>query len=94
MDDNYDSRPVNVIRLALACAQERLGMFDPETCRDDHDFFVAYNRVQTLEDELFTAEDRAQRMAERVAQKWMHRYGPRQRRGGLALIQELIHDWN
>ncbi|MBT2326760.1 hypothetical protein J7E62_31085 [Variovorax paradoxus] len=72
-----DHRPVNVIRLDLACAQERLDNYDHDECHTgDHDYFVACNRVQCLEDELYLAEAHAQHMAERVAAKWIHRYRP------------------
>lgn len=95
MDDSIDTRPVNVIRLALAIANERLAAFDPDNVDvGGRDYWIACNRVQCLEDELYLAESAAERMAERVAQKWLHRYGPRQRQRESALIQDSIHVWD
>ncbi|VTU32185.1 hypothetical protein H4CHR_02960 [Variovorax sp. PBS-H4] len=72
-----EHRSIPAIRLDLAIARERLAAYDhDEDHTGDHDYFVACNRVQTFEDELYLAEAYAQAMAEQVAQKWIYRYAP------------------
>ena len=90
MDEIIDARPVNVIRLELAIANERLAMFGPGADFDGRDYWLASNRVNCLADELLVAESAAQRMVEGVVAKWMHRYGPRQRQRNSTLVQDSI----
>ena len=77
-----DLRPVNVIRADLARAKDLLSALGLDTGGTVHSF--ARHRVMRLAEELRTAEEEAEHLAEAVALKWIYRYAG----GKLLMIDE------
>jgi len=65
-------RPVDVIRAELARAKDMLSALGLDT--KGTAYGMALHRVMRLAEELYIAEDEAERMAEAVALKWIYRY--------------------
>jgi len=65
-------RPVNVIRADLVRAKDLLAAVGFDT--GSSVYIASFQRVMRLAEELWVAEDTAERLAEEVALKWIYRY--------------------